>query len=87
MTSALLLRKRLRAAIPESVAQKEAFDLFSEKQSAHVPEWRKMVLAWELDQSKPNPYEIPKSGASCQFFLETLTQSVNFKVKAKPKFV
>lgn len=64
---AFLLRKRLRAAIPESVAQKEAFDVFSEKQSAHVLEWKEMVLAWEADQSQPNPYEIPKTGTSALF--------------------
>jgi hypothetical protein len=65
---AFLLRKRLRAAIKESVAQKEAFDLFCEKQSAHVSEWKQMVLVWEADQSQPNPYEIPKTGAGIRLF-------------------
>jgi hypothetical protein len=51
-------------AISESIVQKEAFEVFCEKQEEHVPTWRKMVGEWEVDQSHPNPYEIPKMGMS-----------------------
>lgn len=42
--------------------------MFCEKQSAHVSEWKQMVLVWEADQSQPNPYEIPKTGAGIRLF-------------------
>ncbi|KAJ7096584.1 hypothetical protein B0H15DRAFT_773847, partial [Mycena belliarum] len=57
-----LLKKRLLAAIPERNFQKEAFTTFTENQIEHVDEWRLMVEAFEADPTKPNPYDLPKSG-------------------------
>ncbi|KAJ8518637.1 hypothetical protein ONZ45_g4299 [Pleurotus djamor] len=55
-----LLSKRLRAAVSERDLQQSAFDILSTKQGTHVETWRKMVEAFELDSSQPNPYSVPE---------------------------
>ncbi|KAJ7036483.1 hypothetical protein C8F04DRAFT_1210089 [Mycena alexandri] len=59
-----LLRKRLLKAIPERNFQAESLATFTNNQMEHVPQWKAMVEAFEADASKPNPYEIPKTGKS-----------------------
>lgn len=58
---ALLLR-RLKRAVVECKVQNDAFEAFSEQQADQVPAWKEMVENFEMDGSKPNPYELPKSG-------------------------
>ncbi|KAJ7805644.1 hypothetical protein B0H13DRAFT_1670300 [Mycena leptocephala] len=57
-----LLRRRLDRAQSELKEQKEAFEEFSAQQAERVPEWKQRVVAFELDQTKPNPYEITVKG-------------------------
>ncbi|KAJ7018016.1 hypothetical protein C8F04DRAFT_1278419 [Mycena alexandri] len=59
-----LLKKRLLTAIPERNFQAESLATFTSNQMEHVPQWKAAVEAFEADSTKPNPYEIPKSGAS-----------------------
>jgi hypothetical protein len=49
--------------------QTEAFNEFSAQQAERVPEWKEQVLAFELDEKKPNPYEITVKGERCAFLL------------------
>ncbi|KII87536.1 hypothetical protein PLICRDRAFT_113331, partial [Plicaturopsis crispa FD-325 SS-3] len=57
------LKKKLVSAIPERLKHQAAFDAFTESQNAaDVAEWRAMVVDFEADGSKPNPYHLPKSG-------------------------
>ncbi|KAJ6511876.1 hypothetical protein C8R47DRAFT_1173309 [Mycena vitilis] len=58
----ILLRKRLLRAIPERNFQRDSLATFTENQAEHVGEWKTMVEEFEADQTKPNPYELPKSG-------------------------
>jgi hypothetical protein len=60
----ILLKKRLLAGIRERNFQQELLATFTENQQAHVPEWTAMVDAFNADNSNPNPYELPKTGAS-----------------------
>lgn len=57
-----LLKKRLLTAIPERNFQAESLATFTAHQAEHVPEWTAMVEAFDLDNTKPNPYELPKTG-------------------------
>ncbi|KAJ7198761.1 hypothetical protein GGX14DRAFT_573205 [Mycena pura] len=50
------LRTRFERAKKEYAAQLESFTQFSVHQEARVPEWRRMVLDFEADNHKPNPY-------------------------------
>ncbi|KAJ7876464.1 hypothetical protein B0H14DRAFT_2568179 [Mycena olivaceomarginata] len=59
-----LLKKRLLRAIPERNFQRDSLATFTENQAEHVEEWMAMVKAFEADPKKPNPYELPKSGAT-----------------------
>ncbi|KAJ7430256.1 hypothetical protein B0H11DRAFT_2263932 [Mycena galericulata] len=59
-----LLKKRLLTAIPERNYQRESLATFTANQMEHVPLWKKAVEEFEADNTKPNPYEIPKSGVS-----------------------
>ncbi|KAJ6480697.1 hypothetical protein C8R47DRAFT_1218545 [Mycena vitilis] len=63
----ILLRKRLLRAIPERNFQRDSLATFTENQAEHVGAWKTMVEEFEADQTKPkptkpNPYELPKSG-------------------------
>ncbi|KAF7293735.1 CxC2 domain-containing protein [Mycena chlorophos] len=58
------LRQRLDTANVELARQIEAFELFSEEQEDLVPTWRKMVLEFEADGKKKNPYVAECSGKS-----------------------
>ncbi|KAJ7875574.1 hypothetical protein B0H14DRAFT_2568720 [Mycena olivaceomarginata] len=59
-----LLKKRLLRAIPERNFQRDSLATFTENQADHVAGWMAMVEAFEEDSTKPNPYELPKSGAT-----------------------
>jgi hypothetical protein len=62
MSSVAMLRRRLDRAEVELPQQKEALEEFSAQQADRVPEWTGMVLAFELDNTKPNPYEVKIKG-------------------------
>ncbi|KAJ7787465.1 hypothetical protein B0H14DRAFT_2399414 [Mycena olivaceomarginata] len=57
-----LLKKRLLRAIPERNFQRESLATFTENQAEHIGEWMAMVQAFEADNTRPNPYELLKSG-------------------------
>ncbi|KAF7305859.1 CxC2 domain-containing protein [Mycena chlorophos] len=59
-----MLRQRLDAAKDELEKQLEAFELFSEEQEELVPVWRRMVLEFEADGKKKNPYVAEFKGKS-----------------------
>ncbi|KAJ7431013.1 hypothetical protein B0H11DRAFT_2165862 [Mycena galericulata] len=58
----VLLRKRLLNSVSERNFQEDSLAMFTENQADHIPEWKAMVDAWDADHSKPNPYELPKTG-------------------------
>ncbi|TRM60680.1 hypothetical protein BD626DRAFT_549440 [Schizophyllum amplum] len=58
-----LLRKLLEALKEEAIQRAELAE-FSREQASHVAEWKDMVLAFECDNSKPNPFEMPHCGIS-----------------------
>ncbi|KAJ7792510.1 hypothetical protein B0H14DRAFT_3499173 [Mycena olivaceomarginata] len=43
---------------------RDSLATFTENQADHVAGWMAMVEAFEEDSTKPNPYELPKSGAT-----------------------
>ncbi|KAJ6514372.1 hypothetical protein C8R47DRAFT_1206735 [Mycena vitilis] len=57
-----LLLKRLLRAIPERNFQRDSLATFTENQAEHVEGWKALVDAFEANNEKPNPYELPKSG-------------------------
>ncbi|KAJ7824915.1 hypothetical protein B0H13DRAFT_2241284 [Mycena leptocephala] len=59
-----LLKKRLLNAIVQRNIQMASLEVFTVNQMEHVPEWKVAVEAFEADATKPNPYEIPKTGMS-----------------------
>ncbi|KAF7305332.1 CxC2 domain-containing protein [Mycena chlorophos] len=59
---AALLRRRLDTAEVELQKQQEAFELFSEEQADSVDEWKQLVLEFEADGTKKNPYESTMKG-------------------------
>ncbi|KAJ7912792.1 hypothetical protein B0H13DRAFT_2232409 [Mycena leptocephala] len=59
-----LLKKRLLNAIVQRNIQMASLEVFTVNQMEHVPEWKAAVEAFEADATKPNPYEIPKTGMS-----------------------
>ncbi|KAL1740792.1 hypothetical protein HDZ31DRAFT_67576 [Schizophyllum fasciatum] len=60
---AFLLRKLLEA-LKEEAIQRAEFEDFSRAQAEHVPEWRDSVLKFEENNGLPNPFEMPKCGAT-----------------------
>jgi hypothetical protein len=56
------LHKKLSNAYSQSSDHQERFDRFSDLQSRDIPEWEKMVKAWDKDHSQRNPYTATKSG-------------------------
>ncbi|KAF7348390.1 CxC2 domain-containing protein [Mycena sanguinolenta] len=57
-----LLRRRRDRAKEELAEQMQSFEEFSAQQADRVPEWRRLVLEFELDNKKKNPYEIEVKG-------------------------
>ncbi|EEB90114.1 hypothetical protein MPER_11725, partial [Moniliophthora perniciosa FA553] len=43
-----------------------AFEVHSLNQASKISNWEKMILDFEQDATKPNPYELPKSGLTLQ---------------------
>jgi hypothetical protein len=62
LTLGLSLHKKLFNAHLEAQDHQERFDRFSNLQLKDVPEWERMVQAWEKDHTQPNPYTVTKSG-------------------------
>ncbi|KAL1698878.1 hypothetical protein EV121DRAFT_296717 [Schizophyllum commune] len=60
---AFLVRKLLEA-LKEEAIQRAEFEEFSKAQSSHITEWVASVLKFENDNTAPNPFEMPKSGAT-----------------------
>ncbi|KII83424.1 hypothetical protein PLICRDRAFT_180503 [Plicaturopsis crispa FD-325 SS-3] len=59
------LLNKLKIALPERNVQQEAFRVFSHVQGSDtIAEWEAMVVAYEADDSQPNPYALPASGIS-----------------------
>ncbi|KAK7033875.1 CxC2 domain-containing protein [Favolaschia claudopus] len=58
------LRTRLDRARNEHATQLEGFTQFSTQQEERVPEWRQMVVEFEADESKPNPYAMTEKSTS-----------------------
>ena len=56
------LYSKLINAELESHESKSNFDHFTLSQGDCVVEWECMVVAWEADHSKPDPYIVAKSG-------------------------
>jgi hypothetical protein len=59
------LSKKLIKALLEAEVTKKEFKRFSEQQAESIPDWEKMVIAWEDDHTQPNPYVVAKSGMTC----------------------
>ncbi|KAL1740799.1 hypothetical protein HDZ31DRAFT_46757 [Schizophyllum fasciatum] len=59
-----LLRRRLVDALAELAAQESELAEFEKGQASHTKTWEEEVRVFEQDASKPNPFEMPKSGAS-----------------------
>ncbi|KAL1738360.1 hypothetical protein HDZ31DRAFT_11248, partial [Schizophyllum fasciatum] len=59
-----LLRRRLVDALAELAAQESECAEFARGQAVHAAKWEAEVEAFEHNTSKPNPFEMPKSGAS-----------------------
>lgn len=53
---------KLIKALLEARETKDDFARFTASQGEHVPEWERMVIAWEADHSQPDPYVVIKSG-------------------------
>ncbi|KAJ7479906.1 hypothetical protein FB451DRAFT_1395466 [Mycena latifolia] len=56
------LQRRLERAEREGQVQAEAFETFSQQQRDLVPEWRQLVLDFEKDSTKKNPYDVTIKG-------------------------
>ncbi|KAF9490695.1 hypothetical protein BDN71DRAFT_1349219, partial [Pleurotus eryngii] len=54
-----LFSRWLQWAISEWDIQKASFDVFSEQQFSRVDGWKKMVVDFDIDSSRLNPYEVP----------------------------
>ncbi|KAJ8473447.1 hypothetical protein ONZ45_g16298 [Pleurotus djamor] len=57
-----LLKRRMKNAKRERTIQQESFSIFTVKQSDRVEKWKQMVDDFELDGSKPNPYNVGSQG-------------------------
>ncbi|KAF7321835.1 CxC2 domain-containing protein [Mycena kentingensis (nom. inval.)] len=58
-----LLRRRLDNARSELSKQEASFRLFTAQQAEHVQDWLNMVRAYEIDETKPNPYDLGEADA------------------------
>lgn len=54
----------LEQAIRWANVQREAADSMTTAWADFVPDWRKKLLAYKRDRSKPNPFEEPDPGKS-----------------------
>ena len=54
----------LTRALELAKAHREAANSMSKAWYKTVPGWRKMLLAYKQDNSKPNPFEEPDPGMS-----------------------
>lgn len=59
-----LLPRRLSLALSERSVQQDSFDIFSSQQGDQVERWKAMVLMYEADNTKLNPYQVPTTGTS-----------------------
>ncbi|KAJ8699281.1 hypothetical protein PTI98_002412 [Pleurotus ostreatus] len=59
-----LLSRHLRLAVSERELQKASFEVFSEQQGARVDGWKRMIIDFECDSSKTNPYAVAYAGLS-----------------------
>ncbi|EEB88888.1 hypothetical protein MPER_13087 [Moniliophthora perniciosa FA553] len=60
------LFKRLRLALEWEGKQREAYESHSVNQASQIKAWKKMVHDFEADSTKPNPYELSKTGLTLQ---------------------
>ena len=60
----------------ENRQSKADFDHFMLSQGDHAVEWEHMVMAWEADHSKPDPYVVAKSGKYIFFYSLNRTDRV-----------
>ncbi|KAJ7118008.1 hypothetical protein C8R43DRAFT_1153763 [Mycena crocata] len=79
---ATALRRRTDRANIEYASQLEGFTTFSMQQEARVPAWRAMVVAFEADPKKPNPYEAPFRGITEKQVLLQFSQEEAQQVQA-----
>lgn len=59
--------EKLKKAVPEKLKHSEILKDFEESSrevNGTVDQWKAMVVAWEEDPSKPNPYETISNGLS-----------------------
>ena len=56
------LKKMLERAWKWSKIQREAADSMTTTWSEFSPGWKKMLIAYKKDKSKPNPFEEPNPG-------------------------
>jgi hypothetical protein len=56
------LKKMLERAWKWSKIQREAADSLTVAWAEFVPGWKKMLLAYKEDDTKPNPFEDPDPG-------------------------
>lgn len=55
-----LFYKHFKDAVVMKNKHQEAFELFSSSfASSTITKWSEMVREWEVDRTKPNPYEEP----------------------------
>ncbi|KIM76675.1 hypothetical protein PILCRDRAFT_34464, partial [Piloderma croceum F 1598] len=83
----LSLHKKLFNAHLEAQDHQERFDRFSNLQLKDVPEWERMVQAWEKDHTQPNPYTVTKSGkcvTKADVKLALATQEAELVAKGVP---
>ncbi|KAF7359485.1 hypothetical protein MSAN_01291300 [Mycena sanguinolenta] len=57
-----LLRRQMDRVKEEFKEQIEAFEEFSVQQADHVPRWKQLVLEYEQDNMKENPYQVVVKG-------------------------
>lgn len=59
----IALRKRLKSAVVEKIAQDRIFDDFCESLlPSNLAKWTAEVVAWENDLTLLNPYQLPLQG-------------------------
>ena len=69
MTNAVLgthLKKALERSIEWAQVQRKEADSVTKAWSRYVPGWRKMLLEYKRDKSKPNPFKEPDPGRSAR---------------------
>ncbi|KAL4264055.1 CxC2-like cysteine cluster KDZ transposase-associated domain-containing protein [Pleurotus pulmonarius] len=59
-----LLSRCLQLAVSGCELQKASFEVFSEQQGTRVDGWKRMIMDFECDGSKTNPYAVAYAGLS-----------------------